>query len=264
MASSGIPELDLLGGEPTLLPHLSERISRAVSCGISVNISTNGSNVPLLNMLAGRFSREQLRMGISVNEDAESEDLSEFINSHRPMLKSVCARERTLPVLVERYMGLPQVEFYLIYMDATRRDDLDATLPYPEYQKRLLALQQRYQNTREVVCSGFLPDTDSHPELAGVRCPAGTTKLSVMPDGSVYPCYLLFRNPEFRLGNILSDPLDSILNSTELAFFRTFRGNPCNKDVLCEYYSRCHGGCPAVSLLATGDIAAPDPRCSPR
>ncbi len=263
MASSGIPELDLLGGEPTLLPHLFESISGAVARGISVNISTNGSNVPLLNRLAGRFTREQLRIGISVNEDAAPDDLTAFINSHRPVLKSVCTRESIMPFLHKRFLELPQVEFYLIYGDAVRRDDLVSTISFPEYRKRLLEVQQRHPNAHGVVCSGFLPDTDSYPELAGVRCPAGTTKLSVMPDGSVYPCYLLFRNPEYRLGSILSDPFDSILNNPQLGFFRAFRGNPCN-DGLCEYHSRCHGGCPAVSLLAIGDINAPDPRCSAR
>ncbi|HSW61999.1 MAG TPA: radical SAM protein [Dissulfurispiraceae bacterium] len=260
MSDSGIPELDILGGEPTLLSHLSERIDRAVSQEIAVNISTNGSNVPLLNRLAGRFPREQLRIGISLNEDGVADGLAAFINAHRPILKTVCTRMRTLPDLVEHYVRLPHTEFFLIFMDAIRQDDADSTISYPEYRRRLAELKQRCPNVHEVVCSGFLPDTDRYPELAGVRCPAGTTKLSVMPDGSVYPCYLLFSHPEFRLGNILNSSLPSMLNNTKLDFFRTFQGNPC-KERSCEYHSECHGGCPAVSLLVTGDRAAPDPRC---
>ncbi|KAF0182839.1 MAG: coenzyme PQQ synthesis protein [Nitrospirae bacterium] len=258
MSDCGIPELDILGGEPTLLSHLSERIARAVSQDIKVNISTNGSNLPLLKSLAGRFPRERLRIGISLNEHFVADGLAAFINEYRPILKAVCTR--TMPDLPEQYLELLHTEFYLIFTDSVRKDDLSYTISYPEYRRRLAALKQRHPNVREVVCSGFLPDVGLYPELAGVRCPAGTTKLSVMPDGSVYPCYLLFRNPEFRLGNILSASLSSMLNSPKLDFFRTFRGNPCRKSS-CEFLSRCRGGCPAVSLLAAGDIAAADPRC---
>ncbi len=92
---------------------------------------------------------------------------------------------------------------------------------------------------------------------------AGTAKLSVLPDGSVYPCYLLFSRPEFRLGNLLTDPFVAIWNEPRLEYFRTFRGNTCPR-AACEHHATCRGGCPAVSLLVAGDLAAPDPRCLPR
>jgi radical SAM protein with 4Fe4S-binding SPASM domain len=263
MAGSGIPELDLLGGEPTLLSHLSECISLAVAQGITVNISTNGSNVALLNRLAGSFPRNQLRIGLSLNDDAVTDGLAIFIKAHRPILKTVCMRDRAMPYALDRYMRLPRTEFYLIFMDAMRKDDLDSTLSYPEYRRLMREMQQQYPNAHEVVCSGFLPDVERYPELAGARCPAGTTKLAIMPDGSAYPCYLLFRNPEFRLGNILSDAFEFILENPLLDYFRAFHGNPC-ADASCEYHGECHGGCPAVSLLVTGDITAPDPRCRMR
>ena len=113
-----------------------------------------------------------------------------------------------------------------------------------------------------VYCSGFLPDTVTYPDLASVRCPAGTTKLGVLPDGSVYPCNLLFGRPEFLLGNILTDPFEAIWNHTSLAFFRKFTQNRCPRRD-CRLHVECHGGCPAQSLLLTGDLDAPDPRCVP-
>jgi radical SAM protein with 4Fe4S-binding SPASM domain len=82
----------------------------------------------------------------------------------------------------------------------------------------------------------------------------------VLPDGSVFPCYLLFARPEYRLGNLLTDPFARVWHHPRLEFFRTFRGNACTRWE-CAHHASCHGGCPAVSLLITGDIAAPDPRC---
>lgn len=260
MSDFGIPELDMLGGEPTLLPHLCDRIGNAVEKGIRVNISSNGSNVPVLTKLAQRFSPGQITIGVSVNDELLSHSLAVFINACRPALKSICSREQTLPDSIERYLDLPRIDYHLIFMDALRPGDLDYTIPYPEYRARLAGLQREHENVHGVVCGGFVPDLETSPELAEVRCPAGTTKLSIMPDGSVYPCYLFFRHPMYRLGNIFSDSPERIIAHPILDFFRTFQGNPC-EDAACEYHAGCHGGCPAVSLLLTGNIAAPDPRC---
>jgi radical SAM protein with 4Fe4S-binding SPASM domain len=116
------------------------------------------------------------------------------------------------------------------------------------------------KNIKGVFCSGFIADTQEYPVLTHVRCPAGTTKLSVMPDGTAYPCYLLFRNREFNLGNLLVDDFETIWNNPILDIFRQFKGNPC-RDTYCELRPACHGGCPALSLLILNDITAPDPRC---
>lgn len=261
MSGSGIPELDLLGGEPTLLPFLPEAIAEAISRKIKVNISSNGTNVPMLTTLAQRFPPDQLMIGISVNDDPLPESLSVFIKAFRPALKSICSHGQTIPDSAYRYLDLPRVEYYHIFRDALRPGDLDATLPYSDFRRELSLLQSRHANVHGVVCGGFVPDLDDAPELEGARCPAGTTKLSVMPDGSVYPCYLLFRNPEFRLGNILTDPFETIWENKILRFFRLFQGNRCGTTI-CRYYASCHGGCPAVSLLVTGELFAPDPRCS--
>lgn len=260
MSSSGIPELDILGGEPTLLPFLPEAIAGAVSNRVRVNISSNGTNVPVLTTLAQRFRPEQLMIGVSVNDDPPSESLAIFIKTFRPALKSVCSRDQAIPESVHRYLDLPRVDYYVIFRDALRTGDLDNTLSFAAYRRELARLQEKHANIHGVACGGFVPDLASAPELEGARCPAGTTKLSVMPDGSVYPCYLFFRNPEFRLGNILTDPFEEIWENRMLDFFRSYQGNVCHQ-TSCAHHGTCHGGCPAVSLLVAGDIAAPDPRC---
>jgi len=91
---------------------------------------------------------------------------------------------------------------------------------------------------------------------------AGPVRIVVLPDGSVYPCYLLFSRPEFRLGNLLADAFAAIWDSPRLEFFRSFRGNACPREA-CEHHAACRGGCPAVSLLVAGDLTLPDPRCVP-
>ncbi len=134
-------------------------------------------------------------------------------------------------------------------------------MPFNEFYKQLSDMKNKYPNIAGVYCGGFLPDTEKCSLLGNTRCPAGTAKLSVLPDGSVYPCYLFFRRPEFRLGNILTESFKDILESPILNYFRKFDGNKC-PITTCELFSECHGGCPAISLLICNNIDAPDPRCT--
>jgi len=59
--------------------------------------------------------------------------------------------------------------------------------------------------------------------VAGGGCPAGTRDFAVGPDGNVYSCHLLYKNPEFYLGNILSDD-----------YLRQEKGLPLYTDDLAE------------------------------
>ena len=47
-----VPEIDILGGEPMLVPWMIDFVKHAASSGISLNISTNGSLPDVVNRLA--------------------------------------------------------------------------------------------------------------------------------------------------------------------------------------------------------------------
>ena len=261
LRGAGVATLDLLGGEPTLHPRLGELIAALAARGMRTTLSTNGlGDLALLERLEERFGRGTLRVGVSVNEAEIPSALSEYIERRNPMLKSVCGREWTLPPAARAHLARPDAEYYLIFRDPLSAADLGGCLSYPEYAQRLDALRREHPRAAGVVCGGFIPRGADGGPPGAERCPAGTTKLSVLPDGSVYPCYLLFGRPEFRLGSLLVDPFERLLAHPRLEFFRTFRGNVCQRTA-CGHHAACRGGCPAVSLLAAGDLAAPDPRC---
>ena len=262
LQEAGVGTLDLLGGEPTLHPRLGELIEALAARRMRTTLSTNGrGDLGLLERLEERFGRGTLRVGVSVNDDDVPAPLAGYIERSMPMLKSVCGRDWTLPPAARAHLQRPGAEFFLIFRDPLSAADLGDCLAYPEYAGRLGALRHEYPQASGVVCGGFVPQGDRGRPAGNERCPAGTTKVSVLPDGSVYPCYLLFGRPELKLGNLLYEPLDRILASPRLAFFRTFSGNSCPRGD-CGYHAACRGGCPAVSLLVAGDLAAPDPRCA--
>ncbi|HEX8947589.1 MAG TPA: radical SAM/SPASM domain-containing protein [Dissulfurispiraceae bacterium] len=257
----GIREIDILGGEPTLHPELDLLIDIALGNGLRANLSTNGSNASLLASLSGKYRKEVLKIGVSLNESTVPEDLHAYIVEHGPLIKSISKKGNMLPGHARRYLQMPGIRYYLLYMDAVARNDLAESMAFHEFLETLTALKGDFDNIDGVFCSGFIPDTPANPLLARVRCPAGTTKLSVAPDGSAYPCYLFFRHRDFRLGDLLHDDFGRIWGNPVLEYFRSYKGNNCPNHG-SRLFSSCHGGCPAVSLLVCGDLDAPDPRCA--
>jgi radical SAM protein with 4Fe4S-binding SPASM domain len=251
-----VKTLDIIGGEPTLHPDIATFIARARDRGFAVNISTNGSNLPVLGEIMKIGGA--VTAGVSINDRETLTQVRGFIQRHKSVVKTVYGPGMDRG-MVEEILSLGPKRFYLIYRDALDRRELDATVPFDQFKS---GVERAFgpQRVGMVYCSGFLPDSERYPELKDVRCPAGTTKLGVMPDGSVYPCNLFFGRKEFFLGNILTDPFENIWNHGALAFFRTGSGNLCHRKS-CVLHSKCRGGCPAHSLFITGDLAAPDPRC---
>ena len=263
LRAAGVDTLDLLGGEPTLHPRLEELVSAIAARRMRTTLSTNGhGDLALLERLEDRFGRATLRVGVSVNGGGVPRSLRDYIARRAPLVKSVCVRDWELPPAAAEHLARPGAEYYLILRDPLTARELDDSIAYPEYRSRLDTLRARHPQAAGVACDGFVPEAAAVEQLRNVRCPAGTTKLSVLPDGSVYPCYLLFSRPELRLGNLLTDAFDSIWSQSRLRFFRTFSENSCPRGE-CAHHLACHGGCPAASLLVAGDLSAPDPRCVP-
>jgi len=260
ISDTGVKEIDILGGEPTLHYEFAQIVDIIYKNNLRATISSNGSDINILEELSKIYNGELIKIGISIHSDQITRELHEYIIKYKPLLKSVCSKQQTIPETAQQYLRLSGIEYYLLFMDTLYHDDLKNSLPFYEYFKRIKSVTGVFDNVSGVFCSGFIPDIEHYPVLQYVRCPAGTTKLSVLPDGSVYPCYLLSRHDDFRLGNILVDDFGRIWKNPVLDFFRNYEKNSCI-NTSCKLFSLCHGGCPAVSLLIFGNLNAPDPRC---
>ncbi|MGQ9571306.1 MAG: SPASM domain-containing protein [Thermodesulfovibrionales bacterium] len=256
----GIKEVDILGGEPTLHPELNQMLCLLYIKKMKTMISTNGILVSSLKEISKRYNSDHIKIGVSINTNSINEELHNYIVTYKPFLKSICTKKRLISEGIEKYLLFSDIKIHLIFMDVLHKDDLKNSLPFYKYFQRLSYLKNFHKNINGVFCSGFIPDLENYPILQYVRCPAGTTKLSVMPDGSVYPCYLFFRNKEFKLGNIFIDDFKKIWQNPILDFFRRFEKNNC-VNTKCNLFSVCHGGCPAVSFMISKNLNAPDPRC---
>lgn len=263
MQREGIDEIDILGGEPTLHPELPRLIDGIIGRGLRATLSSNGSRVDDLRALSDTHPADFLKIGISLNRDLPSEDLQRYILSYKPLLKSIFPMSSTMRRSFREYMKIPGMAYFLLYRDVLDRHDLPHSTPFYRFYGEMRRVEKALSGVHSVFCSGFIPDKETYPVLESVRCPAGTTKLSLLPDGAVYPCYLFFRHKAFELGNILRDDFKKILQHPVLNFFRQYDRNRCPKSS-CPLYRSCHGGCPAMAFAVYRDLASPDPRCMNR
>ncbi len=255
-----INHIDILGGEPSLHRDLLQLVDLVYRTGFKATISTNGTNIGILTAISDIYPKETITIGISLNSERLSDDLHTYIMTFKPMLKSIYSKKRAMPKFCEFYVGIPGIKYYVLYMDIIDKNDIKHSVPFYEFYHELLKLKKRFINIDGVFCSGFIPNVIHYPELARVRCPAGTTKLSLLPNGDMYPCYLFFKFPEFRLGNILVDDFEAIWQNPILNNFRWFNKNNCPQSS-CSLFECCHGGCPAMSYIFYNRLRAPEPRC---
>ncbi|MFH0768370.1 MAG: radical SAM protein, partial [Chloroflexota bacterium] len=90
----------------------------------------------------------------------------------------------------------------------------------------------------------------------GAMCSAGINNLSIMPDGTIYPCRWL----PIPIGNITDVDLDQMWHNdivlTRLRRKKERKGK-CNG---CPFLLKC-GGCRGMAYFHSGDYLAEDPQC---
>lgn len=277
MADNAIRDLDIMGGEPFLLPWMPSFIHAFVRAGIKVNISTNGSIPEALDALAG-IAPGMLDIGVSLegstaekhnfltrarNFDAAIQSISLLESlGFDPIVKTVLSRKSMadIPAIVALLKTLGVRRFYLIHLDLfsaspAAREDAMGYSAFRQFHESIRA-QNRELDINRVNASCF--EKDRLP--AGVRCAGGVRKLSVMPDGSVYPCNLFQHFPEFRVGNIFSDDFADMWQSPMFDLFRRAGENRCGLEG-CSNRESCTGGCPAHARYHALAADAADVRC---
>lgn len=88
------------------------------------------------------------------------------------------------------------------------------------------------------------------------RCSAGKSLLTILADGTLLPC----RRLPLPLGNLTKDPIDSIVNNSEL--IRQLKedevASECKK---CTYLNHCKGGAKCLTYAVTGQLIGRDINC---
>jgi len=271
-----ISEIDILGGEPLLIPWIFDFIQCASDRNITINISTNGG----LTGATARLSEilpATVNVGVSILGFAEthnfltrSDNFSKSVSGIKrmiaagkpPIVKSVLIKgnEHEMSRLVSFFAEIGVQKYFLLHEDIIGRPADTVCSSFPEFLASYTKLHKGFSGQLDI---GFVAASGFYKYGVGKqgRCDAGTTKLAIMPDGSVFPCNLLIGFREFLLGNVFQDDMKMIWNNPILQYFRNFnQKNPCNI-INCSYHKTCTGGCPAHSYSFFHALDAIDPRC---
>jgi radical SAM protein with 4Fe4S-binding SPASM domain len=277
LLKKGIPEIDILGGEPMLLPWVRDFTERMTDSGIRINMSTNGSMPdaldPFIDLRGDLFTLGFSIHGFPGTHDAltRSDNYPRAVRGLRkmvdagkdPVVKSVLLQENKNEILelVPWLAELGVKRYFLLYEDMIGRQLPRSCFSFPEFYDIYSQVKRDSKSRLDVnfvAASGFY----KYGGLEG-RCDAGTEKIAILPDGSAFPCNLFAGFKEFRLGSIFADGIEKILRNPLLESFRN-RGhtNPCTVTD-CRNYSACTGGCPAHSYFFCHTLYTGDPRCRP-
>ncbi len=277
LEDQGIREIDVMGGEPMLLHWIPDFVKTAAGRGMEINISTNGSRPETISRFKDS-DREKITIGVSLEGSSEerhnritgSSHFSLAVNTIVTLLsldfdvpvKTVVSRT-TAPDIgniigLLRTLGIRR--YYLIHMDILTGDQaiMSEALSFQEF--KIFSDHIREINRDMEICtvsaSCFSKELSGRPP----RCSGGVNKLSVLPDGSAFPCNLFHSFPSLRLGNILQDDFASIWTNPRLDDFREPSPHPCD-NARCANRHSCTGGCPAHNLYHHGRLHGRDVRC---
>jgi uncharacterized protein len=276
LVEMGISEIDILGGEPLLVPWMKDFVVYATEYSISLNISTNGSLPDIVSQFA-EIHTNSMNFGLSFegfsethNALTKSKNFSKAITGLKmmiaaeknPIVKSTLMKENVDEIydLISYFAGLGVKRYYLLHEDIIGRQKDSTCFSFPEFWKFYSKIKTEM---KEVLNIGFVAASGFYSpglQLQG-RCDAGIKKIAIMPDGSAFSCNLFAGFKDFYLGNIFEDRMEKIWRSPVIDALRKYDGNNRCKSDNCNHYLYCRGGCPAHSYYFYGTFDMVDPRC---
>ncbi len=276
LKDAGVAEIDILGGEPMLIPWIKDFVVYATELGIPLNISTNGSLPDAIKQLA-EINTDSLNIGFSIEGFSKTHNtltrgnnfskaiagLKHLISAGKnPIVKSTLMRENRNEIydLVSYLAKLGLKRYYLLHEDIIGRKRYSPNfsfLEFWEFYSKIKTDMAGLVNIGFVAASGFY----AYGLQSQGRCDAGVKKIAILPDGSAFPCNLFAGFKEFYLGDIFEDGIEKIWGNPILELFRKYNSNNRCKKNNCDHYLTCKGGCPAHSYYFYNTLNNADPRC---
>lgn len=264
--SFGIPHIVFTGGEPTLSPDLFDLIRFAESQGQITGLNTNGRKLKDPSYASALADAGLDHTQITIESHLESihdqmvvrkgawKDTSQgiqnalasrlFVMTNTTLLRENAKFLRaTLEYLAD--LGVPTIGLNaLIYSGSGK--NVGTGLDESELPDLLeIAREITIKNKQRLIW--YTPTQYCHfdpvqMQLGVKGCTAALYNMCIEPDGSVIPCQSYYSS----LGNILSDPWESIWNHPLAQKIRN-RALAPSKCLGCTFLPECGGGCPLES-----------------
>jgi len=283
---SMVPRISISGGEPLMRKNLLNILRYANEKGILTAILTNGTL--LTPKKAGEIFEagvRRLQVSLDGRKDTHNRIRRRSFAYNRALEGIVNASRAGIDVIVSMTLMQSNInDFEDVIRTAintgakkvgfkTYVPDRNFGIADPEYvsaEKALFAfmeagkLMEKYRDRIMILNSDVLwqivKPVDPFKEIAREEnkyltgCSAGYRALSVLSDGTVYPC----RRLPIKIGHISEGIVNLIIDNEVMRNLRDL--DKMKRNSLCDKVTHCRG-CRAVAYAVTGDYMAKDPMC---
>ena len=265
---SGVLQIALGGGEPTLHPHFNQFLKEIRQAGIIPNVTTNGKKLTFktvyyLAQYAGAVALSLEETGPEF-EKRRNFPFRDFIKSVKKLKAAgiklvfqITLSKENLPRVKRTINYLlkyqPYGILFLTYKPAGRGKNYDAPLALADLKLVRQVLNDIFKDLKNKTKIGF--DCCITPALTLVKqsptfkgCSAARESVAIMPDLQVLPCSFLANKNEWD--NLRQRDLIDIWQGNNFDNFRKKIQKKTSQLVCqgCHLQNICLGGCPAFDL----------------
>ena len=269
----GTRKIIILGGEPSIYPHLSEMLNFIDRHGFDIEMFTNGTgvNAELAQLLAELKVRLVLKLN-SRNREVQDrlagkEGAYDIIQSAFGHLKDAGYPSDDLFLALSTIICQPNFDELVDMWKWVREQKIEPYFEVITPQENALdnlwlsvdsiKVKELFAELSRIDQEKYGRDWEPQPPLAGNKCMRHQVSCLVTAIGDVMPCV----GVTIPLDNIRKNKLGHILKNSEvmqnLKNYREMIKGECRD---CDKAAECYG-CRGAAYQLTGDYLASDPTC---
>ncbi len=271
--SLGARKIIILGGEPSIYPHLVEMLLFLSKEDLEVEMFTNGSGID--TALARVLANEKVRIALKMNSRDEQiqnqlagkKGAFGIINRALVALKTAGYPSKELFLAISTVICQQNIKELPSIWQWLREENIEPFFEVLTPQAHAnenswlgvlpSELKDLFTKLSKIDQEQFDRHWEPQPPLVGNKCMRHQVSCVVTATGDVMPCV----GVTIPLGNIRQTRLQAILKNSEVVnnlknFRETIKGE-CRS---CEKAAECYG-CRGAAYQLTGDYLASDPTC---
>ncbi len=269
----GAKKIIILGGEPSIYPHLLEMLSFLAQEGLQIEMFTNGSGIS--HELARVLAEKKVRVALKLNSRDEQiqdqlagkEGAFRIINRALAALQGAGYPSGDLFLAISTIICRQNIAQLPSMWEWLRQENIEPYFEVITPQANVLKnswlnvspeeLKVLFTRLSAIDQEKFGRSWEPQPPLVGNRCMRHQVSCLVTATGEVMPCV----GVTIPLDNIRNNKLADILKNSEvinnLKNYREMIKGECRS---CEKAAECYG-CRGAAYQLTGDYLASDPTC---
>ena len=269
----GARKIIILGGEPSIYPHLVEMLRFLGREGLEIEMFTNGSGID--KNLAAVLAKEKVRVVLKLNsrDEAVQDRLAGKKGAFRIINRALATLQEAGYPSPDQFLAISTVickqniEELPAMWQWLREENIEPYFEVITPQANALentwlsvdssGLKELFTRLSAIDREQFGRNWEPQPPLVGNKCMRHQVSCVVTATGDVIPCV----GVTIALDNIRSNRLAHILKHSEVInnlknYRQTIKG-ACRS---CEKAEECYG-CRGAAYQMTGDYLASDPTC---